>query len=50
MEIRIFISSVQREFEEERKRLYEYIQQDALLGKLTFPSVVELNLLRSLLV
>lgn len=31
--IRIFISSVQREFAEERKMLSDYIRRDALLGK-----------------
>ena len=30
--IRIFISSVQREFERERKALAKYIREDALLG------------------
>src|SRR5574344_1696576 len=41
MEIKIFISSVQREFEEERKKLYQYIQQDALLGKYFAPYLFE---------
>lgn len=34
-EIKVFISSVQAEFANERRRLYEYIRQDALLGQLT---------------
>lgn len=33
MKIRIFISSVQREFAKERKNLASYIRQDAILGK-----------------
>ncbi len=41
MEIRIFISSVQKEFERERKSLFEYIQQDALLGKFFVPYIFE---------
>lgn len=30
---KLFISSVQSEFSEERQELYEYINSDALLGK-----------------
>ena len=41
MEIRIFISSVQQEFGSERKKIYEYIQQDALLGKFFVPYLFE---------
>jgi len=44
MEIRIFISSVQKEFERERKSLFEYIQQDALLGKFFVPYIFEASL------
>ena len=33
MQFKIFISSVQREFAEERKLLAEYIRKDAILGK-----------------
>jgi len=40
-EIRIFISSVQSEFAEERKRLSEYIRTDALLGKFFRPFIFE---------
>ena len=38
---RIFISSVQSEFAEERKRLCDYIRQDALLGKFFEPFIFE---------
>lgn len=40
-EIRIFISSVQREFAKERKQLAEYIRTDALLGKFFKPFIFE---------
>lgn len=39
--IRVFISSVQVEFAEERKRLCDYIRQDALLGKFFRPFAFE---------
>lgn len=39
--IRIFISSVQSEFESERKWLCEYIRRDALLGKFFQPFIFE---------
>jgi predicted HTH transcriptional regulator len=38
---RIFISSVQREFAQERERLCNYIRQDALLGKYFVPFIFE---------
>jgi predicted HTH transcriptional regulator len=38
---RIFISSVQREFAQERERLCNYIRQDALLGKYFLPFIFE---------
>ncbi|MBR5037852.1 MAG: DUF4062 domain-containing protein [Prevotella sp.] len=40
-EIRIFISSVQVEFASERKRLCNYIRQDALLGRFFIPFIFE---------
>lgn len=40
-EIRIFISSVQAEFASERKRLCDYIRQDALLGRFFIPFIFE---------
>ena len=40
-EIRIFISSVQREFAKERKQLAEYIRTDAMLGKFFKPFIFE---------
>nr|WP_302831416.1 DUF4062 domain-containing protein [uncultured Bacteroides sp.] len=39
--IKIFISSVQTEFESERKWLCEYIRRDALLGKFFQPFIFE---------
>jgi len=39
--IRIFISSVQSEFAEERVLLYNYIRQDALLGQIFEPFIFE---------
>ena len=41
VKIKIFISSVQIEFSEERKLLCEYIQSDALLGKFFDPFIFE---------
>jgi ATP-dependent DNA helicase RecG len=38
---KIFISSVQREFEAERKALYEYIYADPLLGRFFEPFIFE---------
>lgn len=38
---RLFISSVQLEFASERRRLCEYIRQDALLGRLFVPFLFE---------
>ena len=38
---RIFISSVQSEFQHERKQLAEYIRTDALLGKFFVPFIFE---------
>ena len=38
---RIFISSVQSEFQHERKQLAEYIRSDALLGKFFVPFIFE---------
>ena len=40
-EIKIFISSVQTEFADERKRLCDYIRQDALLGRFFVPFIFE---------
>ena len=40
-EIKIFISSVQAEFASERKRLCDYIRQDALLGRFFVPFIFE---------
>ena len=40
-EIKIFISSVQAEFASERKRLCDYIRQDALLGRFFMPFIFE---------
>ncbi len=39
--IKIFISSVQKEFSEERKLISNYIREDALLGKFFEPFVFE---------
>ena len=39
--IRIFISSVQSEFAQERILLYDYIRQDALLGQMFEPFIFE---------
>lgn len=41
MKFRVFISSVQSEFAEERRRLVEYIRQDALLGRFFDPFIFE---------
>ena len=40
-EIKVFISSVQAEFAQERRKLYEYIRQDALLGQFFEPFIFE---------
>lgn len=40
-EIRVFISSVQAEFADERQRLCDYIRQDALLGRFFIPFIFE---------
>jgi len=40
-EIRVFISSVQAEFSEERRLLCDYIRQDALLGRFFRPFIFE---------
>ena len=39
--IKVFISSVQREFAEERQQLCKYIREDALLGKFFMPFIFE---------
>jgi hypothetical protein len=41
MKKQVFISSVQSEFEEERKRLAEYIRQDALFSRYFEPFLFE---------
>lgn len=41
MSIKIFISSVQAEFAEERRKLFDYIQSDALLGRFFIPFIFE---------
>lgn len=41
MSIKVFISSVQVEFASERVRLYNYIQNDALLGRFFVPFIFE---------
>lgn len=40
--IKVFISSVQAEFSEERKMLYEYLSTDALLGRFFEPFIFEI--------
>lgn len=40
-DIKVFISSVQREFERERRQLCDYISTDALLGKFFVPFIFE---------
>lgn len=40
-DIKIFISSVQSEFSRERRLLYDYIRQDALLGQFFYPFIFE---------
>lgn len=40
-EIKVFISSVQREFERERRQLCDYIRTDALLGRFFVPFIFE---------
>ena len=39
--IRVFISSVQAEFADERRLLCDYIRQDALLGRFFSPFIFE---------
>ncbi len=39
--IKIFISSVQSEFSKERKMLYDYISNDAMLGRFFQPFIFE---------
>ena len=39
--IKVFISSVQREFAEERRLLCHYIREDALLGRFFVPFIFE---------
>lgn len=41
MQIKVFISSVQAEFRDERWKLFEYIRTDALLGKFFSPYLFE---------
>lgn len=41
MSIKVFISSVQAEFAEERRKLFDYIQTDALLGRFFIPFIFE---------
>lgn len=43
MSIKLFISSVQSEFAEERQQLCEYISRDALLGRFFEPYIFENN-------
>ena len=38
---RIFISSVQKEFAEERKRLFDYLMDDPILSKFFVPFIFE---------
>ena len=40
-DIKVFISSVQREFERERRQLCDYIRTDALLGQFFVPFIFE---------
>ena len=40
-DIKVFISSVQREFERERRQLCDYIRTDALLGRFFVPFIFE---------
>lgn len=40
-DIIVFIGSVQAEFANERRKLYEYIRQDALLGQFFEPFIFE---------
>lgn len=41
MRIKVFISSVQAEFADERRQLFDYIQSDALLGRFFIPFIFE---------
>ena len=40
-DIKVFISSVQREFERDRRQLCDYIRTDALLGQFFVPFIFE---------
>lgn len=40
--LKVFISSVQSEFAEERQMLFEYLMQDALLGLFFEPFIFEI--------
>ena len=40
-DIRVFISSVQREFAQERRQLCDYIRTDGLLGRFFVPFIFE---------
>ena len=40
-DIKVFISSVQREFQEERKNLFRYIREDFMLGQFFHPFIFE---------
>lgn len=40
-DIKVFISSVRREFERERRKLCDYIRTDALLGQFFVPFIFE---------
>ena len=46
MSIKVFISSVQVEFAEERRRLFDYIQNDSLLGRFFIPFIFHEPLLQ----
>ena len=40
-DIKVFISSVQKEFASERRLLYDYIRTDSLLGRFFVPFIFE---------
>ena len=40
-QIRVFISSVQHEFAEERTALYDYLHEDPVLGRFFLPFIFE---------
>lgn len=40
-DIRVFISSVQKEFADERRQLCDYIRTDGLLGRFFVPFIFE---------